>query len=133
MEEASDIEAEAAEIALKRAYSEDSRKDMASRGFALDDGSFPIKDESDLRNAIQAYGRASDKTKTKAHIMKRAVDLGLEDAIPMSWVSSSDMAEAKKEKSAEALVGSEESSFLSSLMEFEMLTVEQELENPKSE
>jgi len=133
MEEASDIEAEAAEIALKRAYSEDSRKDMASRGFALDDGSFPIKDESDLRNAIQAYGRASDKPKTKAHIMKRAVDLGLEDAIPMSWVSSSDMDKAKKEKSAEALVGSEESSFLSSLMEFEMLTVEQELENPKSE
>ena len=133
MEEASDIEAEAAEIALKRAYSEDSRKDMASSGFALDDGSFPIKDEADLRNAIQAYGRASDKTKAKAHIMKRAVDLGLEDAIPMSWVSSSDMDKAKKEKSAEALVGSEESNFLSSLMEFEMLTVEQELENPKSE
>lgn len=133
MEEASDIEAEAAEIALKRAYTDDSRKEMASRGFALEDGSYPIKDESDLRNAIQAYGRASDKEKTKAHIMSRAVDLGLEDAIPMSWVSSSDIGKAKKEKSAGALVGSEESNFISSLMEFEMLTVEQELDNPKSE
>jgi hypothetical protein len=100
---------------------------------ALEDGSYPIKDEADLRNAIQAFGRAKDKEKAKAHIMKRAVDLGLEDVIPMSWVSSADMNKAKKEKSAETSVGSDESSFLSSLMEFEMLAVEQDLENPKSE
>jgi hypothetical protein len=133
MEEASEIEAEAAEIALKRAYSEESRGEMAQRGMALPDGSYPIKDEADLRNAIQAFGRAKDKAAAKAHIMKRAVDLGLEDLIPMNWVSKEDMEKAKEEKSAEVATQSDESQFLSSLMEFEMLAVEEELNDPKSE
>lgn len=136
-EEASEIEAEAAEIALKRAYSEESRSEMAKRGFALPDGSYPIKDEADLRNAIQAFGRAKDKTAAKAHIMKRAVDLGLEDLIPMNWVSKEDMEKAKKEsgeKSAEEVSEkSEETEFLSNLMEFEMLAIEEELNIPQSE
>lgn len=85
-EEAEEIEAEAAEIALKRAYSEETRKDMAKSGHAMPDGSFPIKDEEDLRNAIQAYGRAKDKKAAKAHIIKRAMKLGKENLIPMNWV-----------------------------------------------
>lgn len=136
-EEASEIEAEAAEIALKRAYTEESRKEMSKRGYALPDGSFPIKDDADLRNAIQAYGRASDKMKAKAHIMKRAVDLGLEDLIPMNWVSKEDMEKAKNESSEKSdtsvIEKSEESEFLSNLMEFEMLAIEEELNDPKSE
>ena len=136
-EEASEIEAEAAEIALKRAYTEESRQEMAKRGYALPDGSFPIKDDADLRNAIQAFGRASDKTKAKAHIMKRAVDLGLEDLIPMNWVSKEDMEKAKNESSEKSdtsvIEKSEESEFLSNLMEFEMLAIEEELNDPKSE
>jgi len=136
-EEASEIEAEAAEIALKRAYTEESRQEMSKRGYALPDGSFPIKDDADLRNAIQAFGRASDKTKAKAHIMKRAVDLGLEDLIPMSWVSKEDMEKAKNESSEKSdtsvIEKSEESEFLSNLMEFEMLAIEEELNDPKSE
>lgn len=117
MEEATEIEAEAAEIALKRAYAEDTRKAMADKGQALPDGSYPIADEADLRNAIQAYGRAKDKAAAKAHIMKRAVALGKEDLIPVSWVSKQDISKAKAdEKSAE-------DNFLSTLMEFEMLTV----------
>ena len=122
MEEASEIEAEAAEIALKRAYTEDTRKEMASNGQALDDGSYPISDESDLRNAIQAYGRAKDKAAAKVHIMKRAVALGKEDLIPVSWVSKEDIEKAKaNEKSGE-------DNFLSTLMEFEMLTVAEDTE-----
>jgi len=125
MEEATEIEAEAAEIALKRAYSEDSRKDMASKGQAMDDGSYPIADEADLRNAIQAYGRAKDKAATKVHIMKRAVALGKEDLIPVSWVSKEDIEKAKAgEKSAE-------DNFLSTLMEFEMLTVAEDIDADK--
>lgn len=135
-EEASEIEAEAAEIALKRAYSEESRTAMAKAGHALPDGSYPIKDEADLRNAIQAYGRAKDKTAAKAHIMKRALALGLEDLIPMNWVSKEDMDKAKKESSEKTLEGavkSEETEFLSSLMEFEMMAVEEGLNQPESE
>jgi hypothetical protein len=135
-EEASEIEAEAAEIALKRAYTEESRNAMSKAGQALPDGSYPIKDEADLRNAIQAYGRAKDKAVAKAHIMKRALSLGLEDLIPMNWVSKEDMEKAKNEsseKSIEGAVKSEETEFLTSLMEFEMMAVEEGLNQSESE
>lgn len=130
-EEASEIEAEAAEIALKRAYTEESRDAMAKAGQALPDGSYPIKDEADLKNAIQAYGRAKDKTAAKAHIMKRAVDLGLEETIPLSWVSKEDMEKAKNDSTGEEK--SEATDFLSNLMEFEMLALEEEINAPKPE
>lgn len=127
-EEASAIEAEAAEVALKRAYSEESRMSMAKQGHALADGSFPIKDEADLRNAIQAFGRAKNPAEAKSHIMKRAVDLGLEDLIPMNWGPSE-----SSEKTADVIEASPESDFLSNLMEFQMLTVEEELNQTDSE
>ena len=118
-EEASEIESEAAEIALKRAYNGDTRDNMAKKGTALSDGSFPIADDSDLRNAIQAFGRAKDKPAAKAHILKRAIALGKEDLIPVSWVSKADIDKAKAgEKSAEG-------NFLSTLLEFEMLEAEE--------
>lgn len=69
----------------KRAYSQDERNKMADSGEALPDGSYPIADEDDLENAIQAYGRAKDKPKAKAHITKRAKDMGREDMIPEEW------------------------------------------------
>ena len=125
LDEATSIEAEAAEIALKRAYSEDTRSDMAKKGNALSDGSYPIGDESDLRNAIQAYGRAKDKDATKAHIMKRAMDLGLEELIPANWVSAADQNKAKMEEK------SEEESFLNDLLEFEILTAEHGIQGEK--
>jgi hypothetical protein len=122
-EEAEEIEAEAAEIALKRAYNEESRMEMAERGMALPDGSYPIKDEADLRNAIQAYGRAKDKEAAKAHIIKRAMSLGKEDLIPENWVPKKVQEEyegGKKDASDE---------FLANLMEFEMLAAEEESRN----
>jgi uncharacterized membrane protein YkoI len=125
LDEAASIEAEAAEIALKRAYSEDSRSEMAKKGNALADGSYPIADESDLRNAIQAFGRAKDKDATKAHIMKRAMDLGLEELIPTNWVPAADQNKAKMQEK------SEEESFLNDLLEFEMLAAEQGIEEDK--
>lgn len=116
-EEASEIESEAAEIALKRAYSEEDREMMAKQGTAMDDGSFPITNEMDLRNAIQAIGRAKDPMAAKMHCMKRAKALKMEDLIPANW---------DQEKSAESsiTVGAEEGQFLSTLMEFEMLSAE---------
>jgi hypothetical protein len=119
--EAEDIEAEAAELALKRAYSEDEREALGKRGQALPDGSFPIKDVEDLKNAIQAFGRAKDKDKAKAHIMKRAMDLGKEDLIPENWVPKKVQDEAAGEKS-------EESQLMKDLMEFQMMAAEQDLD-----
>jgi hypothetical protein len=114
-EEAEEIEAEAAEIALKRAYSEDQRSAMSKKGTAMDDGSYPIKDGSDLRNAIQAYGRAKDKEATKAHIIKRAMALGMEDLIPMNWVPKKVQDKFSDEKSEDS------DEFKKSLLEFQSL------------
>jgi uncharacterized Zn finger protein (UPF0148 family) len=123
-DEVEEIEAEAAEIALKRAYSEESRMEMAKRGMALPDGSYPIKDVADLRNAIQAYGRAKDKEAAKAHIIKRAMALGAEDMIPENWVPKEVQDKYKKDEEK-----SEDNAFLASLMEFELLAQEESLKD----
>jgi hypothetical protein len=52
------------------------RKKSAEKGHALPDGSYPIENVEDLKNAIQAIGRAKDPAKAKAHIKKRARALG---------------------------------------------------------
>jgi hypothetical protein len=69
----------------KREFSADERKQAAKEGQALPDGSFPIKNKSDLANAVKAYGRAKDKAAAKAHIVKRAKSLGATDMLPDSW------------------------------------------------
>ena len=81
-----EIKALEAELELKRMYSREQREEMAENGDALPDGSFPIADEADLRNAIQAYGRAADKEAAKAHIMKRAEELSLQNLIPEEFM-----------------------------------------------
>jgi hypothetical protein len=101
---------------------------MSKTGQAMPDGSFPVKDEADLRNAIQAFGRAKNQDATKMHIMKRAVDLGLEDLVPSGWTGLE-----KSEKSVSIVGNSEEANFLSSLMEFQILTVDEELNKTDSE
>ena len=63
-------------------YDTEERKEMASKGFALADGSFPIANLEDLKNAIMAYGRAKDQAKAAKFIAKRAKALGAEDLIP---------------------------------------------------
>lgn len=67
---------------ISEAYSDEERKELADKGFALSDGSFPIKDLKDLKNAIQAYGRAKDQARAAKFIAKRAKALGAEDLIP---------------------------------------------------
>jgi len=66
------------------------RKKLAEEGKALPDGSYPIRNESDLRNAIQAYGRSkpSKRALVRRHIMKRARGLGKADLIPDEWKSA---------------------------------------------
>jgi len=72
-------------IEEKRFYTRKRREEYAKRGWALPDGSFPIRDVGDLRNAIQAYGLGKDAEAAKKHIMKRARALGRTDLIPENW------------------------------------------------
>lgn len=72
--------AEAAAAASEfKDYSPEQREKMAKNGEALPDGSYPIADCEDLKNAIQAVGRAKDRDDAVAHIKKRAKALDCPD------------------------------------------------------
>jgi hypothetical protein len=70
---------------LKRDYSDEERQAMEAKGQAMPGGRYPIKDREDLKNAIQAFGRAKDKAAVKAWIKRRAKALGAEDLLPEDW------------------------------------------------
>lgn len=70
----------------KADYSTGQREAAAEKGNALPDGSFPINNKADLRNAIQAFGRAKNPAQAKAHIMRRARALDAADLIPEAWM-----------------------------------------------
>ena len=83
------------ELVVMENYDTEQRKEMAAKGLALPDGSFPIKTVEDLKNAIQAYGRAKDQAAAAKFIAKRAKALGAEDLIP----DTEDFQKALKEAS----------------------------------
>lgn len=66
------------------------REKLADEDEAMPDGSYPIRNRSDLKNAIQAFGRSKNPAKTKAWIKKRARELDAEDLIPESWLEHID-------------------------------------------
>lgn len=80
-----EIEAEAAEIAIKNAYPYAVRQELAKAGIAMADGSFPILAQVDLINAIQASKRATNQKDVRNHIVMRAKTLGHGEMIPPSW------------------------------------------------
>lgn len=61
------------------------RQRLAVKRQAMPDGGFPIRNVSDLKNAIQAFGRAKNKPAVKAWIKKRARELGATDLLPDNW------------------------------------------------
>lgn len=67
---------------LKRQFSAEQRRQMASSGQAMSDGAFPIANGQDLNNAIRAFGRADNKSAVARHIARRARALGLTDRLP---------------------------------------------------
>jgi hypothetical protein len=69
----------------KREYTQRERDMLARRDMALPDGSFPIVTVADLRNAIQSVGRASNYSKARNHIIRRAEALGRTDLLPEEW------------------------------------------------
>ena len=70
---------------VKRKFSAESRRRMADAGNAMPDGSYPIGNRDDLMNAIRSWGRGGSDPKVKAHIKRRAKELGAEDMIPDNW------------------------------------------------
>ena len=126
-EESEEIEAEAAEIALKRAFSDEEREKMSKEGRALSDGSFPIANRDDLENAIKAYGRAKNKTAAKQHIMKRAQALGAESVIPTNWLTQGEKSDSSNDVKSDMTVA--DNGFLASLLEFELLNLEVDEKN----
>ena len=71
-----------------RDVSTEERKGLADKGHAMPDGSYPIANCGDLKNAIQAIGRAKDPAATKAHIKKRASALSCPDvSVPDDWTA----------------------------------------------
>lgn len=84
---------ESAEVE-KRDVSTEERQQLAERGAAMPDGSYPIKTIADLKNAIQAFGRAKDPAAVKRHIIRRARALNAIDQLPEGWnVKKSALAE----------------------------------------
>ena len=71
--------------AEKREFSTTTRERMAEAGTAMPDGSFPIANANDLRNAIQSVGRAKNYNAAKEHIIRRARALGMIDVLPEDW------------------------------------------------
>jgi hypothetical protein len=71
--------------AEKREFSTATRERMAEAGTAMPDGSFPIANANDLRNAIQSVGRAKNYNAAKEHIIRRARALGMVDMLPEDW------------------------------------------------
>lgn len=63
-------------IGEKRNYNAEQRREMAKNGQARPDGSFPIKDVTDLKNALHDIGRGGNNPGDKANIKKRAAALG---------------------------------------------------------
>ena len=61
------------------------RRKLADQGKALPDGSFPIRNREDLKDAIQSYGRANDKAGAKRWIKRRARELNAEKELPEDW------------------------------------------------
>ena len=96
------LKAKVDEAKTEFAYiSRDEREKLAKKGHALPDGSYPIRNVEDLKNAIQAYGRSkkSDRAEVRKHIMKRAHQLNFRHLIPDSFkTAASDSITASADK-----------------------------------
>ena len=90
------------------------RERLAREKKAMPDGSFPIRNVEDLKNAIHAYGRAKPgaKAAVRKHITRRARGLDRPELIPETWKVASadfsidDMAKDMRERIAEAMTAS---------------------------
>lgn len=66
-------------------FSTKDRVRLAKIGQAMPDGGYPIRNVADLKRAIAAYGRGTNKTAVKKWIKKRAKELDAEKLLPSNW------------------------------------------------
>lgn len=76
---------DSAESLEKADFTEKQRERLADKKEALPDGSFPIRNKSDLKNAIRLAGNAKNPERARRWIKRRAKSLGAEDMIPDTW------------------------------------------------
>lgn len=79
-----------AELEYKSTYTAQQRADMAKKGQALSDGSYPIKTKADLHSAIglRNHGKGYAKATVHKHITRRAKALGATDMLPDDMTES---------------------------------------------
>lgn len=96
----------AAAVAELAKISQEERMELAKKGHALEDGAYPIRNVEDLKNAIQAYGRAkaSERRMVRKHIMKRARQLGKYVLVPEHWKNASSVEVAQTIASMRAAI-----------------------------
>jgi hypothetical protein len=68
-------------------FTAEERKSLAKAGKAKPDGSYPIRNVADLKNAIHAWGRGGATASDRAWIIKRAKALGATSELPEDWTS----------------------------------------------
>lgn len=66
-------------------FSTAQQKELSAKKMSLPDGSYPIRNVSDLKNAIASFGRAKNPELTKKWIIKRAKELDATDLLPEAW------------------------------------------------
>lgn len=64
-------------IEQAKKFSSETRKDAAKAGIAMPDGSYPIFNGGDLKDAYKDYIRTGKAPAVKSHIEKRAKALGI--------------------------------------------------------
>jgi hypothetical protein len=71
----------------KREFSQAKRDKLAKTPKAMNDGSYPIENITDLKNAITAYGRADEDKRPalRAHIVRNAKRLNAINMLPKNW------------------------------------------------
>jgi hypothetical protein len=71
---------------IARDFTKAKRDELAKKGWALPDGSYPIETTGDLKNAIRLAGSGdASKGQVIAHIKKNAARLGATDLLPPEW------------------------------------------------
>lgn len=96
----------ASAVAELAKISDDERQGLAKEGKAMPDGGYPIRNVDDLKNAIQAYGRAkaSERSAVRKHIIKQARKLKQSSLIPEHWRNADSMEAAEKVASMRASI-----------------------------
>ena len=66
-------------------FSAKQRHELADKGEAMSDGSYPIRNQQDLANAYKDYIRTGRPKAVAAHINERAKALGVKSPISESY------------------------------------------------